>query len=337
MKAVAYKKSLSITEPESLIDVEIDKPVATAHDILVNIKAVSVNPVDTKIRARVQPENNQYKILGWDAVGIVDEVGDKVTLFKPGDEVWYAGAIDRQGTNAEYHLVDERIASKKPASLDYAHAAALPLTSLTAWELLFERLGVPQSDQQSKDTLLIIGAAGGVGSILTQLARKLTGITVIATASREASIQWVKDLGAHHIINHNKPFAEQLNQIGIKNITHVASLTRSDLHLEQIIEIMAPFGKLAMIDDPGLVDFTKLKTKSISLHWELMFTRSLFKTEDMIEQHHILENIAKLIDNGTIKTTFAQHFGNINAENLKRAHALLESGQSKGKIVLEGF
>jgi zinc-binding alcohol dehydrogenase family protein len=337
MKAVAYKTSLSITNPDSLLDVEIDMPAATGRDLLIRVNAISVNPVDTKIRTRVQPEHGQYKILGWDAVGVVESTGEDVTLFSPGDEVWYAGAIDRQGSNAEYQLVDERIVGHKPAILDNAKAAALPLTSITAWELLFDRLSISKSPGKSNDTLLIIGAAGGVGSILTQLASQLTGVTVIGTASREASRQWVKELGADHVIDHSRPLYEELKTIGIDTVSHVASLTHSDLHFDQVIEALAPFGKLAMIDDPGVLDYTKLKTKSISLHWEFMYTRSLYQTPDMIEQHRLLSEVAKLIDDKTLRTTFAQHFGKINADNLKRAHELIESGTSIGKIVLEGF
>ena len=337
MKAVAYTTSLPITESESLIDVDLPEPKATGRDLLVKVKAISVNPVDTKIRTRVQPDAGEFKVLGWDAAGVVQAVGDDVSLFAPGDEVWYAGAIDRPGTNAELHLVDERIVGKKPASLDFAHAAALPLTSITAWELLFDRLAIAQDKQANDQVLLIVGAAGGVGSILTQLARQLTGVTVIGTASRQETKAWVTNLGAHHVIDHSKPLLAELNRLDLSQVTHVASLTHSGQHLEQLIEVLAPFGKLAMIDDPGPIDFTKLKTKSISLHWELMFTRSLFKTADMIEQHNLLSRVAELVDAGTVRTTFAEHYGNINAENLKRAHAMLESGKSRGKIVLEGF
>ena len=337
MKAVAYQKSLPISEANSLLDVSLPDPRPASRDLLVKVKAVSVNPVDTKIRMRAEPAEGEYKVLGWDATGIVESVGDACSLFKPGDEVWYAGAIDRPGTNSELHLVDERIVGKKPSTLDFAQAAALPLTSITAWEILFDRLGILPSKRNTGQSLLIMGAAGGVGSILTQLASCLTGLTVIGTASRPETTQWVKSLGADYVIDHHKPLLEQLNQTGINNITHVASLTKSDLHLDSLVELIAPFGKIAMIDDPGQLDFTKLKTKSISLHWELMFTRSLFATPDMIEQHRLLNEMSELVDAGLIKTTFREHYGTINAENLKRAHALIESGQSLGKIVLEGF
>lgn len=337
MKAVAYQKSLPITEPDSLLDVTLPEPKATGRDLLVRVKAVSVNPVDTKIRKRVSPEAGEFKVLGWDASGIVESVGAECSLFKPGDEVCYAGAINRPGTNSELHLVDERIVGKKPSTLDFAKAAALPLTSITAWEILFDRLGILPGKKALGETLLIMGAGGGVGSILTQLASRLTGLTVIATASRPETRAWVKSLGAHHVIDHSKPLSAELSRIGISNVSHVASLTRSDLHFDSLIELVAPFGKIAMIDDPGMLDFTKLKTRSISLHWELMFTRSLFATPDMIEQHRLLNEVSALVDAGLIKTTFNEHYGKINAENLKRAHAFIESGKSVGKIVLEGF
>ena len=337
MKAVGYKQSLPISDPNALLNIEIEAPVPGNRDLLVRVHAISVNPVDTKIRKRTNPPHGEYKILGWDAVGIVEAIGKDVSLFAPGDRVWYAGAVNRQGTNAELHVVDERIVSHAPRSLDDAHAAALPLTSITAWELLFDRLAIARSGKKDDATLLIVGAAGGVGSILTQLACKLTGATVIATASRDASRQWLEKLGAHYIINHNESLVDQIRQLGVKSVTHVASINRSDIHLPGIIEAIAPFGKLAMIDDPGEASLTQLKNKSISLHWEFMFTRSLFETDDMIEQHRLLNEVAKLLDEGVLVSSFAEHFGMINAENLKHAHLLIESGQSRGKIVLQGF
>jgi zinc-binding alcohol dehydrogenase family protein len=337
MKAVGYQKPLPIDDPNALLDIEVEAPIPSKRDLLVRVQAISVNPVDTKIRKRAAPPAGEYKILGWDAVGIVEAVGEDVTMFAPGDRVWYAGAVNRQGANAELHVVDERITSHAPDSLDDAHAAALPLTSITAWELLFERLTIPRAHTKNDATLLIVGAAGGVGSILTQLATKLTGATVIATASRDASRQWLEKLGAHYIINHNQPLLDQIRQLGIDNVSHVASINRSDLHLPGIVEAMAPFGKLAMIDDPGEANLAQLKNKSISLHWEFMFTRSLFETNDMIEQHRLLNEIAKLLDEDVLVSSFAENFGVINAENLKRAHALIESGQSRGKIILQGF
>jgi zinc-binding alcohol dehydrogenase family protein len=257
-------------------------------------------------------------------------------LFKAGDEVFYAGSIARPGNYSEFHLVDERIVGRKPKSIDNAHAAALPLTSITAWELLFDRLGVKEGGGEG-DSLLIIGAGGGVGSILVQLARQLTKLTVIGTASRPETREWVKDLGAHHVIDHSQPLVEQLQKIGVGQVSHVASLTHTDSYFAQLIEALRPQGKLALIDDPKTLDVVPMKRKALSLHWELMFTRSLFETPDMIAQHELLNRVSLLIDQGVLKTTLGEHFGTINAENLRRAHAVIESGKAKGKIVLEGF
>ncbi|MGA4530749.1 zinc-binding alcohol dehydrogenase family protein [Ectopseudomonas chengduensis] len=338
MKAVAYYQSLPDDHPEALQDVQLAEPSPGAHDLLVEVRAISVNPVDTKIRLGVTPENGAAKVLGWDASGIVKAVGSEVTLFQPGDKVFYAGAIDRAGANSELHLVDERIVGHMPGSLSFAEAAALPLTAITAWELLFERLQVAEGSADQGQSLLIVGAAGGVGSILTQLARHLTGLTVIGTASRPETQAWVRDLGAHHVIDHSKPLTEELARIGIGQVTHVASLTQTDQHYAQLVECLAPQGRLALIDDPlQPLDVMQLKRKSLSLHWELMFTRSLYQTADMIEQHRLLERVSDLVDAGVLKTTLGEHFGTINAANLRRAHALLESGKAKGKIVLEGF
>ena len=338
MKAVAYYQSLPADHPEALQDVQLAEPTPGAHDLLVEVRAISVNPVDTKIRLGVKPENGAAKVLGWDATGIVKAVGSEVTLFQPGDRVFYAGAIDRAGANSELHLVDERIVGHMPGSLSFAEAAALPLTAITAWELLFERLQVAEGSADQGQSLLIVGAAGGVGSILTQLARHLTGLTVIGTASRPETQAWVRDLGAHHVIDHSKPLSEELARIGIGQVTHVASLTQTDQHYAQLVECLAPQGRLALIDDPlQPLDVMQLKRKSLSLHWELMFTRSLYQTADMIEQHRLLERVSDLVDAGVLKTTLGEHFGTINAANLRRAHALLESGKAKGKIVLEGF
>jgi zinc-binding alcohol dehydrogenase family protein len=305
---------------------------------LVAVEAVSVNPIDTKIRRRAAPPDGEKKVVGWDVAGVVRAVGDQVTLFRPGDRVWYAGALDRPGANSELHVVDERLVGKLPTTLSFAQAAALPLTALTAWELLFDRLGIARDTTPRDEQLLVIGAAGGVGSILVQLARTLTGVTVIGTASRPESQHWVRELGAHHVIDHTKPLADELRRIGVPSVTYVASLTNTDDHYSAIVDVLAPQGKLGLIDDPAKpLDVMMLKRKSISLHWELMYTRSLFATPDMIEQHHILNRVADLIDAGTLRTTLAEHFGTIEAANLRRAHALLESGKTRGKIVLEGF
>ncbi|WP_295470706.1 zinc-binding alcohol dehydrogenase family protein [uncultured Pseudomonas sp.] len=336
MKAVAYYQSQPVENPQSLQDIDLPEPVAGPRDLLVEVKAISVNPVDTKIRRNVQPAEGAAKVLGWDVAGVVKAVGRDVTLFKPGDKVFYAGDLTRPGGNTELHVVDERIVGPMPKSLSFAHAAALPLTAITAWELLFERLQVTEGQGEGQ-SLLIVGAAGGVGSILTQLARQLTSMTVIGSASRPQTAEWVRDLGAHEVIDHSKPLAEELRRIGLPEVTHVASLTNTDDHLAQLVEALRPQGKLALIDDPAELDVKQLKRKSLSLHWEFMYTRSMFQTDDMIEQHRLLARVAQLIDDGTLKTTFGEHFGTINAENLRRAHALLESGKAKGKIVLEGF
>ena len=334
MKAVGYKKSLPVEALDALIDFEAAKPEPKGRDIRVAVKAISANPVDYKVRKRAAPPEGETKILGYDAAGIVDAVGPDVSLFKVGDEVFYAGSIQRQGTNSEFHLVDERIVGRKPKSLTFAQAAALPLTSITAWELLFDRL---QITQDSRATLLVIGAAGGVGSILVQLARQLTGVTIIGTASRPETQAWLRELGAHHVIDHTKPLDQELKRIGIPAVDYVASLNQTDLHFTQIAEIIQPQGRVALIDDPQTLDVRLLKRKSVSLHWEFMFTRAMFDTADQIKQHELLGQVAALIDAGKLKTTMSEHFGTINAANLKRAHALLESHRAKGKIVLEGF
>ncbi len=339
MKTVAYQQAGPITNAASLQDVQLAAPRPGPRDLLVDVKAIAVNPVDTKIRASSNPEPGQWKILGWDAVGTVCATGPQVTLFKPGDRVWYAGAIHRPGANAEQHVVDERIVALAPMSLSDADAAALPLTAITAWEMLFHRLGVAPGEASQGQSLLIIGAAGGVGSIMTQLARQLTALTVIGTASRPETAQWVHELGAHHVLDHAKPLAEELKRANLKAPHYVVSLTQTDQHFAQIAELIAPQGKFGLIDDPasGSIDIGKLKRKSVSLHWELMFTRSLFETPDMIEQHRLLSEVAKLVEADRIRSTKGEHFGAINATNLRLAHALLESGKARGKIVLEGF
>lgn len=338
MKAIAFQNPLPITDVLSLQDVDLPAPQVSGRDILVDVKAISVNPVDTKVRASRQPQPGQWAVIGWDAAGVVRAVGPEVTLFKPGDRVWYAGDITRPGSYAEQQLVDERIVGFMPKSLDFDQAAALPLTAITAWELLFDRLGVAPGKRATNERLLIVGAAGGVGSILTQLASRLTSLTVIGTASRPETRAWVKELGAHHVIDHSQPLSEELKRIGIPDVTHVASLNNTEQHFTQVVQSLAPQGKLALIDDPTApLDIMKLKGKSISLHWELMFTRSLFKTADMVAQHHLLTEVAALVDAGVIRSTAAEQMGAISAANLRRAHALIESGKSRGKVVLAGF
>ncbi|HEY0329232.1 MAG TPA: zinc-binding alcohol dehydrogenase family protein [Rhodopseudomonas sp.] len=337
MKAVGYKNSLPIDHTESLLDVEIPTPTPSGRDLRVAVRAVSVNPVDTKVRKRAAPPAGEPKILGYDAAGIVDAVGPEVTLFKPGDEVWYAGSVVRPGTNSEFHLVDERIVGHKPKSLSFAQAAALPLTSITAWELLFDRLGVAPGKSFDPRTLLIVGGAGGVGSILIQLARRLTGLTVVATASRPQTQKWCLELGAHDVVDHSKPLKPQIDALKAPPVSLIASLTGTEQHFPALIEILAPQGKIALIDDPATLDALPLKAKSASLHWEAMFARSTYQTTDMIAQHHLLNDVANLIDNGVLRTTLQRSLGTINAANLKKAHALIESGKSVGKVVLEGW
>jgi zinc-binding alcohol dehydrogenase family protein len=303
--------------------------------LLVQVKAVSVNPVDTKLRKRITPLEGEVNILGFDAAGVVVKTGSDVTLFKPGDEVWYAGASNRPGSNAELQLVDERIVGKRPDSLTFAEAAALPLTGVTAWELLFDRFAIPRENSTLPGTILVIGAAGGVGSILIQLARKLTSLTVIGTASRPETRRWVQAMGAHHVIDHSKPLLDELKRIGIPQIQYVAGLTQTGTHFTAIAEMLAPQGKFGLIDDPGPIDINLLKRKSITICWELMFTRPVFQTPDMARQGVILNELSRLVDDGIIKTTMGANFGAVNAHNLKRAHSQIESGSTIGKIVLE--
>jgi NADPH:quinone reductase len=338
MRAVGYQQSLPIDQDASLIDVELPQPEPGPRDLLVEIKAVSLNPVDTKVRMRAQPEPGGVKVLGYDASGIVRAVGSEVSLFKVGDEVFYAGAITRSGTNAEFHLVDERLVGSKPKSLKFEEAAALPLTTLTAWETLFDRLDVKRPVKGAANAILIVGGAGGVGSIAVQLARKLTDLTVIATASRPETQAWARELGAHHVIDHSQPLAAQVEAIGIGAPAFVFSITHTENHFAEIAKAIAPQGRFALIDDPKApLDINLLKGKSVSIHWESMFTRSTFQTADMERQHEILNEASRLVDAGTIRTTLSDVIGPINAANLKRAHALIESNRTRGKIVLSGF
>lgn len=337
MKAVGYRMSLPISDPNALLDVTLPRPTPTGRDLLVNVAAVSVNPVDTKVRRRAAPPAGEVRVLGWDAAGTVEAAGPDCTLFKPGDAVFYAGALDRQGTDAEFHLVDERLVGPKPRSLGMAEAAALPLTAITAWEALFDRLDIRRAVPGAAPAILIIGGAGGVGSIAIQLAKALTDLTVIATASRPETQDWVRALGADHVVDHARPLAAEVAALGIGAPGVVFATTGTDAHFDQIVELIAPQGRFGLIDDPEPIDVRKLKRKSVSLHWELMFTRSTFATPDMIAQHALLAEVARLVDVGTLRSTLAANFGPCTAANLRRAHALLESGQSKGKIVLEGF
>ena len=337
MKAIAYRQALPISDPNALIDIELPEPTPGEHDLLVQVHAISVNPVDTKVRRNMAPAEGEAKVLGWDVAGVVKSVGAGVTLFRPGDRVWYAGSLIRPGANSELHVVDERIVGHMPKSVDFVNAASLPLTTITAYEMLFDRLEVKEGAASAGKKLMVIGAAGGVGSILVQLARQLTGATVIGTASREQTRAWLEELGAHHVIDHTKPLSQELKRIGIDNVDYIVSLNQTDSHWAEIVESIAPQGKIALIDDPDAIDVRMLKRKSASLHWEFMYTRSMFATDDMIRQHDLLDRVASLIDAGTIRTTVGEFFGKINAQNLKKAHALIETNKAKGKIVLEGF
>lgn len=333
MKAVAFRE---VGDLEVLVDVDVPVPEPGPHDLLVAVKAVSVNPADVKVRAGSVQVPGDLKIAGYDAAGVVEAVGSNVSLFKVGDLVYYGGAIDRPGTNSEYHLVDERIVGNMPKSLSFAQAAALPLTSLTAWELLFEHLAVPSDTQKDSGTLLVINGAGGVGSILIQLARQLTGLTVVASASRPETREWVTKLGAHHIINHRNPLDVEFESLGLGDADYVAGLTNTAEQVNSIAQLIAPHGRLGVVDDYPLQIFP-LMAKSISVSWEMVFTRPLFQTHDMIEQHNILNTVAKLVDEGVLVTTMKEDLGPITAENLREAHRKLESSTSIGKIVLSDF
>ena len=334
MQAIGFQQPGSI---DVLINIEQPTPTPEGRDVLIEVKAVSVNPVDVKVRQSAKIEPSQWKVLGWDAAGIVTAIGPDVTIFQPGDEVFYAGAIDRPGTNAEYHLVDERIVGMKPKTIDWAEAAALPLTAITAWEMLFERLEVKKSVPGAANAIVIIGGAGGVGSIAIQMARKLTNLTVIATASRPETIAWVKEMGAHHVIDHTLPLAQQVAALGLGAPAFVFSTTQTDQHLEAIAELIAPQGRFGLIDDPMTLDINRFKRKSVSVHWEFMFTRSFFNTVDITEQGKLLNEVSRLVDEDVLRTTLTQRYSPIDAANLKQVHALIESGKARGKIVLEGF
>ena len=337
MKAIAYREAGPLEAADSLVDIELDRPTPEGRDLLVAVSAISVNPVDTKIRRNVSPETGQWKVLGWDAVGKVVETGPDVADFKVGDEVFYAGSLIRPGANSEFHLVDERIVGRKPASLSDAEAAALPLTAITAYEMLFHRLDVLKPVPGAARAIVIIGGAGGVGSIAIQLLRALTDMTVIATASRPQTQDWVRSLGAHHVIDHTRPIAAQVAALGIGAPAFVFSTTETHRHFQEIIDLIAPQGRFGLIDDPESLDAMGFKRKSVSLHWEFMFTRSLFQTADMGEQGKLLNQVADMIDAGKLRSTMTETLSPINAANLKAAHAILESGKARGKVVLTGF
>ncbi|WP_250508939.1 zinc-binding alcohol dehydrogenase family protein [Caballeronia sp. GACF4] len=338
MKAIGLTRYLPISNPESLVDIELDKPAPYGRDLLVKIEAIAVNPVDTKVRAPKDKTEATPRVLGWDAAGVVEAVGPEVTLFKPGDAVYYAGDITRQGANSEFHLIDERIVGAKPKSLDFTCAAALPLTTITAWEALFDRLNVSAEGKDAGKTVLIIGGAGGVGSIGIQLAKQVAKLNVIATASRPESAQWAKELGADHIVNHFEEIPKQLKDAGFPQVDFVLIFNDTDKHFPAAAEVIKPQGGICtIVENAKPIAVELLKAKSAAFHWEFMFTRAMFHTPDMIEQHKLLTEVARLIDAGAIRTTLGRDLGKINATNLREAHRLLEEGRAIGKLVLTGF
>ena len=338
MKAVALTRYLPIDDPQSLIDVELPKPVLGDQDLLVRVEAVSVNPVDTKIRSPKPQVEAQPKVLGYDAAGVIEAVGAAVDGFQPGDRVYYAGDVTRAGSNAQFQLVDARLAGHAPKSIDTADAAALPLTVLTAWELLFQRMPFDSEHGGQGKSLLIIGGAGGVGSIAIQLARR-AGFTVIATASRAETIDWCRTLGAQHVVNHRKPLAAQLQALGFQQVDAVLNLADTDHYWDAIGQLLAPQGHVGLIVEPvgALKIGDPYKAKAIGIHWEMMFARPRFKTADQAEQGRILERVANLIDAGELRSTRTETLAPINAANLREAHRRLESGGTIGKLALAGW
>jgi NADPH2:quinone reductase len=337
MKAVGLTSYLPISDPQSLLDVQLPKPAASGHDLLVRIEAVSVNPVDTKVRASKAQVEAQPRVLGYDAAGVVEAVGAEVTMFKPGDAVFYAGDITRPGTNCEFHLVDERVVGRKPQTLDFAQAAALPLTTLTAWELLFDRFGFDPDGASRGRSLLVFAGAGGVGSIAIQLAKR-AGLTVIATASRSETADWCKRMGADHVIDHGQPLRPQLEAAGFRHVDAIGCFTSAEPYWSQLADVIAPQGRIGLVVGlRGPLDLEPLKNKSVSIHWEFMFTRAMFGTADISRQHEILERTASLVDAGQLRTTVTETLRPINAANLREAHRRIESGATIGKIVLAGW
>lgn len=338
MKAIGHYKYLPIEHPESLVDVDIDAPEPAGRDLLVEVKAISVNPVDTKRRAAGNRPDSELKILGWDAAGVVQAIGPQAEFFKPGDKVYYAGSNQRPGANSQLHLVDERIVGSKPANLSFAEAAAMPLTTITAWEALFERMGIAKAGTHAGRRLLILGGAGGVGSIAIQLAKKLARLTVIASAARPDSIAWVKGLGADAVVNHTQPLPAQMAALGAPEADYIFCCNNTDAIFPELAQLIAPQGRIcSIVRTLRPVELAPLQEKSVSFSWEGMFTRSTFQTPDMQAQHNLLEDAAGLLEAGTLMTTFRANLGRICAENLKQAHQRLEQGHTVGKLVLEGF
>ena len=337
MKAIGLTHYLPIDDPKFLMDFEIDKPTPGKRDIRVAIKAIAINPVDVKVHAPKDKVEDIPRILGWDASGIVEAVGDEVTLFNVGGEVYYAGDITRPGAYAEFQCVDERIVGRKPKTLSFAEAAALPLTTITAYESFFDRLGLDREGGNKGETLLIIGGAGGVGSIGIQLA-KHAGLTVIATVSRPETIDWVKKLGADHVINHREALLPQVENLGLTYIDHIAIFNHTDGHWDAVTDLIKPQGNIVtIVENSEPLDMEQLKSKAAGLIWEFMFARAMYETPDMIKQHELLNYVSEQIDAGHIQTTVNEILKPINARNLRQAHKLVETGRAKGKIVLEGF
>lgn len=334
MKAIAHTKACPLTAEDALVQLEIPVPEPGPKDLLVEVRGVSMNPVDVKVRALMEPENGQ-RILGWDAAGIVKSVGSDVSTFKVGDEVFYAGDLTRPGSNAAYQLVDERIVGRKPRSMNFAEAAGIPLTAITAWEMLFDSFGIKEGEGAG-EALLVIGGAGGVGSILIQLAKKLTGLKVIATASRPETRDWVEKMGADYVVNHRNPLDEEIEALGVTP-KYVAALTHTDRHYDAISKLIKPRGHISLIDDPPSLDILGLKLKAISVSWEFMFTRSMFQTDDIEVQQQLLNRVADMLDDGTLISTVNKHYGPMSVENLRKAHEFQESGTAIGKTVLDGF
>ena len=340
MRAVGYGPGRSGSGPDCLRDLTLPEPELRPDDLLVQVEAVAINPVDTKVRRRETPAAGSWRVLGWDAAGTVARCGTAVTSFQPGDRVWYAGALDRPGCQSELHAVDHRLVAHRPTNLGADAAAALPLTAITAWELLFDRLRLSSGlDAHREETLLVVGGAGGVGSMLVQLALRLTGLTVVATASRPASVDWLHSLGVTHVIDHHRPLADQLQRLALPPVRQAISLTHSGDHFAALVDLLEPQGALALIDDPPAqaIDVLAMKRKSLSLHWELMFTRSLYQTADMAEQGRLLARLRDLVQAGQIRSTLQRHLGPIHAEGIQEAHRLIEQGSSIGKIVLAGW
>ncbi|GAB4539323.1 MAG: zinc-binding alcohol dehydrogenase family protein [Pleurocapsa sp.] len=340
MKAIAVKQYLPTDDPNCFTEIELDKPQPKDRDLLVKIKAIAVNPVDYKVRSSLKEKLTNPRVLGWDAAGIVEQVGENTSLFKIGDEVYYAGSITRPGCNSEYQLVDERIVGKKPVSLSFEEAAALPLTTITAWESLFERLGIEtkKNPKNQNSTILIINGAGGVGSIAIQLAKQVAGLNVIATASRPQTVEWCQQMGADYCINHYQPFAEELKKINIEQVDYILCLNDTDYHWQNMANAIKPQGKIcSIVGNKSPLDLNILKSKSAAFIWEFMFTKSQYQTPDIQSQHELLNTVSQLCDRKIIKTTLTQNLGILNPSNLAQAHAQLESGKTIGKLVLFGI